>query len=128
MKKMARYVELSQKFSKTERDLFSEEELRNSHINSRMVTSNGSIAIDLDSGMQFNGTFHIEGREVYIDEKGNVKAKDEKTPLTRGQQLEAVAMVKVKVRATLLDEYDEYVKLRTSLKSYFDGVDKLINE
>ncbi len=126
MKKMARYVELSEKFSKSERDIFTEEELRNCHINNASFGMASSIGVG--QPFEFNTTLHIDGREIYIDEKGNLKAKDDKKPLTRGQELEATTMLKVKVRATILDEYDEYIKLRASLKSYFDGVNKLINE
>ncbi len=133
MKKMARYVELSEKFSKSERDIFTEEELRNSHNNSLsfgMNSTTGSICVGMDNGIHFNGygSIYIDGREVYVDEGGNVKAKDEKKPLTRGQRLEATITLKAKVRATLLDEYDEYIKLRTSLNNYFSGVNELINE
>ena len=125
---MARYVELSEKFSKSERDIFTQEEMRDTYVNSPSF-GHDSFSIGSHSiGLNFNGQIHIDGREIYVDEKGVVRAKDEKRPLTRGQQLEATAIIRLKQRATLLDEYDEYIKLRTSLNSYFNGVDKLINE
>ncbi len=133
IEKMARYVELSEKFTKSEREIFTQEELDNSQISDGGLygISMGSSSICVgpySNGIFLNGTVHIDGREVFIDEKGNVKAKDEKKPLTRGQQLEATAMLKAKTRAILLDDYDEYIKLRASLISYFCGVNKLINE
>jgi hypothetical protein len=127
-KKMARYVELSEKFSKSERDIFTEEEMRDTYVNSPSF-GHDSFSIGSQSmGFNFNGQIHIDGREIYVDEKGVVRAKDEKRPLTRGQQLEATATIRLKERAILMDEYDEYMKLRTSLNSYFNSVNKLINE
>lgn len=132
IKKMTRYVELSEKFSKRDCDIFTEQELRDTYVNSpSMGMTFGSDAFSIGhttSGIHFNGSVHIDGREIYVDEKGVVRAKDEKKPLTRGQQLEATATIRLKERAKLMDEYDEYLKLRTSLKSYFDGVNKLITE
>lgn len=137
-KKMARYIELSEKFSKREGDIFSELELRDSMVknnyNDSCGSASGSYSIGGNSlnvnniGIYLSGSVHIDGREIYVDENGNVKAKDEKKPLTRGQQLEATTILKSKVRGLLLDEYDEYMKLRTSLKDYFSGVDKLLND
>ena len=128
IKKMARYVELSEKFSKREGDIFTEQELRDTHVNSALI-GNDSFSIGSHSnGLHFNGEIHINGREIYVDDKGVVRAKDEKHLLTRGQQLEATATIRLKERVILMDEYDEYMKLRTSLNSYFNGVNKLINE
>lgn len=140
MKKMARFVELSTKFSKSERDIFTDEEFQtlnkctgNGIISGSGIAfghSSGSISIDGNCGayVTFGGPVIIDGREIYIDEKGNVKSKDPKKPLTRGELLEANTIAAVHARAVLLDEYDEYTKLRTSLKTYFNGVDNLINE
>jgi len=140
MKKMARYVELSAKFSKSERDIFTDEELQKlNYSNSGNGIVSGTGICGINSGgifidgsnnnyVTFGGPVVIDGREIYIDEKGNVKSKDPKKPLTRGELLEANTIAAVHARAVLLDEYDEYTKLRTSLKTYFNGVDNLINE
>ena len=142
MKKMARYVELSRKFSKSERDVFTEEELKGGVLvsDSGTFTVSGGMGTAMGSGtitmsdvsnhiaLQVNGTLIVGDREIYIDKSGNVKSRNPKKPLTRGEMFELNTMVKAKERATLLDEYDEYRKLRTSLNKYFDGANDLINE
>jgi len=143
IKKIARYVELSAKFSKSDRDIFTDEEFKTLNkcsgngitispytgtiimggsgiMGHNIVTSNSTTCL--------NGTVIVNGKEVCVDENGNVKAMDKKKPLTRGKLLEANTLLEVKVRAILLDEYDEYTKLRTLLNNYFSGVDKLIND
>jgi hypothetical protein len=124
--KIARYVELSEKFSKTERDIFTEEELRIIYSNSPcmgMSISGGEF--NINSTIHHGITFMISGRELYVDEKGVVRAKDATKPLTRAQLLEAETVLKIKGRVELLSQYDEYVKLRTQLKSYTTGVTNL---
>ncbi len=140
MNKMARYVELSDKFSKTERDIFTDDELKSFSCDGTFIGSVGNIAITSGGGgsisigdmasacVSFGGPVMIDGREIYVDEKGDVKSRDPKKPLTRGEQLEANTIVAVHARAVLLDEYDEYIKLRASLKGYFKGANNLIND
>jgi len=135
--KMARYVELSKKFSKSDRDIFTEEEFQTLNKCNGITSGSGIVSgynttINIDNSCgnytTFSGPVIIDDREIYIDEKGNVKSKDPKKPLTRGERLEANTLLEVKSRAVLLDEYDEYMKLRTSLNTYFNGVDNLINK
>jgi hypothetical protein len=144
IKKMARYVELSTKFSKSERDIFTEEELKVLHTNNSASIGGGydSFTIGttigttgtninmsaLSNHITLNGVLVLGDREIYVDKSGNVKSRNPKKPLTRGEVFELNTMVKVKERATLLDEYDEYNKLRTALKQYLDGANDLINE
>ena len=129
--KVARYVELSTKFSKNESDIFTQEELSGSYNpNGYGTVINGSGNIMMGSSdcfsVNFGGTVILDGKEIYVDEKtGQVKAKDPKKPLTRGEQLQAAAMAKAEGRAKLLDEYDEYLRLRTQLKGYIRGVEEL---
>lgn len=126
---MARFVELSAKFSKSEKDIFTEEEIKtlngktsNNTISgicdgNSMVISSSNGTLSVSSTINLSGTVIINGREIYVDEDGNVKAKDPEKPLTRGERLEANTLLAVKARAVLLDEYDEYTKLRTSLNT-----------
>ena len=131
-KKMTRYIELSEKFSKTDIEIFPNEERDNllfSNGTSSMCIGSGSITVGaLTNHIYLNGTVMIDGKEVYVDERGNVKAKDPSKPLTRGEEYKAREMSKADAKATLIDEYDEYLELRKSLKGYFKGLDNLLND
>jgi len=143
MKKMARYVELSTKFSKSEKDVFTEEELKTLLTSNTTVIGGGNNSVmigtvcgtghanitmnNLSNYLSVNSGFMLGDREIYIDKSGNVKSRNPKKPLTRGEMFELNTMVNIKERATLLDEYDEYNKLRVSLNKYFDGANDLIN-
>ena len=133
-KKMARYVELSKKFSKTDSDLFTIEELHAAHVMSNNVGVSGTATLSTggtyftvtnSASISIEGVMLLNGKEIFVDEKGNVKSKDPSKPLTRGEQLEASSMVTLKERGKLLDEYDEYLKLRRNLTEYFNGLNKL---
>lgn len=136
IEKMSRYLELSGKFSKSEKDIFTDEELSAARVQNNMgmsgTTTINGYAPSFTIGQEFNGIYvsgklFLEDKEIFIDEDGTVKSKDVDKPLTRGEQLEATYMIKLKKRALLLDEYDEYLKLGTSLKNYFSSLKNLIN-
>ena len=117
LKKMQRFVELSSKFSKSESEVFSKDEIRNTLVSN----SNGTYIIGSNSAWANCDTFVINGKSIYVDENNNVKAKDAK-PLTRAEQILAEAHVK----ATMSDEFDEYNKLRAELSAYLDAHENLV--
>lgn len=137
IEKMSRYLELSSKFSKSERDIFTDEELSDSKRKNNMGlcgtgTISNSYSAHLTIGEEFNGVYvsgklFLGDKEIFVDKDGTIKSKDVDKPLTRGEQLEATSMIKIKTRALLLDEYDEYQKLGTSLNNYFSSIKKLFN-
>jgi hypothetical protein len=110
-KQMKRYVELSSKFSKTSDQVFGKE---NNDIN--FVSANGSYTI----GTTMQTSFNIDGRELYVDDNGVVKAKD-KSPVTRAEKIRA----KAEQDAIFADEYDEYLSLGIKLQTYFSSLEKL---
>jgi hypothetical protein len=114
-KQMKRYVELSSKFSKTSEQVFGKES------NLNFVGAGSSLTID---GSYYGGTlqtsFNIDGRELYVDDSGVVKAKD-KAPVTRAEKIRA----KAEQDAIVADEYDEYLSLRIKLQTYFSSLEKL---
>jgi len=121
LKKMERFVELSGKFSKSESEVFPNEESRNTLV-SNMITSGISFSNTFNNDIILNcDTFVINGKSIYVDENNNVKAKDAK-PLTRAEKILAEAHIKAK----LSDEFDEYNKLRVELMDYFNACNKLI--
>lgn len=102
-----RFVELSLKFTKKEEDIFSEEELVSSPYDGTL------------SGLTFTSTCGTIAststrivHEVYQPEP------------TRGETI----LERAKERATLADEYDEYIKLRKALQLYFKAEDELTNK
>jgi hypothetical protein len=117
LKKMQRFVELSNKFSKLESEVFPKDESRNILVSN----SNGAYIIGSNSAWANCDTFVINGKSIYVDENNNVKAKDAK-PLTRAEQILAEAHVKAK----LSDEFDEYNKLRAELSAYLDAHENLV--
>jgi len=123
IEKVLRFIELSVKFSKSEYDIVPKQEEENN-----MVGTICSGSISLGASLSGLGTYNIQtnfcvdGRELYVDAEGNVKAKDN-TPVTRAFKLKALAESKIK----LLEEYEEYMTLRNELKQYFEALKK-INE
>lgn len=115
--KISRYVELSKKFQKSEREIFEKLEKEQLYLN----TNCGTFTIAGNSTQwSFDNVFVLNGRELYIDEQGNVKAKD-KQPITRAEKILAQA----KLDAIVADEYDEYIKLQLDLESYFKSLENL---
>lgn len=136
IEKMSRYLELSGKFSKSEKDIFTTEELSAAKtLNNTIMSGTSAIngyASSFTIGQEFNGVMvsgklFLGDKEIFIDNDGTVKSKNVDKPLTRGEQLEATNMIKIKTRALLLDEYDEYLKLGTILKNYFSTLKTVIN-
>lgn len=125
LKKMTRFVELSAKFSKNESELFTKLNNKGQHLyatgNLTCGSGNSGNWVPANT-VSVSGTFLLNGKEIYIDANGNVRAKDHKE-LTRGEQIEAEA----KALSILSDEFDEYNKLRYELKNYLDALNK-INE
>lgn len=117
LKKMQRFVELSNKFSKSESEVFPKDESRNILVSN----SNSAYIIGSNSAWANCDTFVINGKSIYVDENNNVKAKDAK-PLTRAEQILAEAHIK----ATMSDEFDEYNKLRAELSAYLDAHENLV--
>lgn len=121
LKKMQRFVELSNKFSKSESDVFPKDESRNSLVNNM---HSGALCIGSGTGgLTINPDYHtfvINGKSIYVDENNNVKAKDAK-PLTRAEQILAEAEIK----ARLSNEFDEYNKLRDELMLFLNAHENL---
>jgi len=111
IEKIKRFVTLSEQFTKSENEVFpvaKDSVGWPTHIITGWTITNCNSAT-------------LDGREVFIDKDGIVKAKDNKL-LTRADKLLAEAQIKAK----LSDEYDEYLKLQIDLKQYFKIIDTLI--
>jgi hypothetical protein len=111
--KFERFVELSKKFTRTEKELFED-------VDPKLLTL-GTITM-ADVGAYGSMEFHIDGRPLYVDKDGFVKARDEE-PITRAEKM----MVKAEMLAQLSDEYDEYIELQQNLTEYFKSLNKLID-
>jgi hypothetical protein len=119
--KVQRFVELSAKFSKSESDVFPNDRTTSNTINfasGPYINPSGTYS----SALHVSGNFVLNGKEIFVDNDGSVRAKDMK-PLTRGEKIEAEA----KIKAILSDEFDEYNKLRYDLGEYFRAINKLNN-
>jgi len=116
-KQMKRYVELSHKFSKTSEQVFGKE----SNLTTVGLTAGATLSIDNSYyGAVATTSWNIDGRELYIDDLGNVKAKD-KQPVTRAEKIRA----KAEQDAIVAEEWDEYLDLRIKLQTYFTSLEKL---
>ena len=107
MVKMARYVELSKKFSKGLEDILTDDQLRELNNSNRVTFSNGGTG----SITMVNG-FGLTLSHSNTNEVEN-KTKSE------------ILMEKFKLVCDLVDEYDEYISLRDTLDSYFKELTKL---
>lgn len=112
--KVKRFLELSKKFSKSAESVFGDDRPKYNTING-CVYSN-SIGYNITDSLSING------REIYIDSDGTVKAKDNKE-LSRAEKIRAEAEIK----ATLAEEYDEYIKLQNDLSLYYAVLNNLNN-
>jgi len=126
IEKVLRFIELSKKFSKSENEVVpqtDEEKSFGMHLIAG-CSIGSTVSYDISNMKTFtiNNAFHLEGRDLYIDESGNVKAKDNK-PVTRADKLKAIAEAKSKT----LSEYTEYINLQYHLQEYFTALKK-INE
>ena len=119
LKKMQRFVELSNKFSKSESDLFPKDEKTNSFGVSVVSGSNGYIIGS--SSFCSHDALVINGKSIYVDENNNVKAKDAK-PLTRAE----IILAEAEIKARLSNEFDEYNKLRDELMLFLNAHENLI--
>ena len=105
MVKMARYVELSKKFSKGLKDILTEDQLREINNSNWNVFANGGTGnVTMVNGLTVS---HFNTNEV------ENKTKSE------------ILMEKFKLVCDLVDEYDEYISLRDTLDSYFKELTKL---
>ena len=115
--KVARFLELSGQFSKSLHDIFPQES--NLTFNSGTFATN-SYGLRFDGNIvnqhaiAVSGTFILNGREIYIDNNGDVKSRDNK-PLTRADEIRA----KAEIQAKLSDDLDEYNNLCSSLLTHF---------
>jgi hypothetical protein len=119
LKKMKRFVELSNRFSKSELDVFPVK-------NDNVFASNGTGTLTMGTSNgytigNYGDALVINGKSIYVDENNKVKAKDSK-PLTRAEQILAEAEIKAK----LSDEFDEYNKLRNELSTFLDAHENII--
>ncbi len=126
--KVLRYVELSSKFSKTWGELFPNDKqsyssgtIRISNLPSYSDGSGMYLSSSASNTLMVSGNFVINGKEIYVDEQGNVKAKDAKTVITRADEIRAEAEIKAKIA----DEFDEYNKLKYELNDYFNALKKI---
>jgi hypothetical protein len=115
LKQIKRYVDLSSKFSKSESDVFPVNRNNNGSTISNLV-----IDSNYHAGGTFNVTMQVDGRDLYVDDKGVVRAKD-KQPVTRAEKIRAEAEAK----AILSDEFDEYQTLRHKLTLYLTSLENL---
>jgi len=123
IEKVLRFIELSKKFSKSEYEVVPKEgeEKFSATLIGTMSTGNlGYSSYSIGNAIGMNVC--LEGRELYIEKDGTVKAKDQKT-VTRVDSIKAMAEAKVK----LLEEYWEFLKLQFELQEYFTALKK-INE
>ncbi len=126
--KVLRYLELSSKFSKTWNELYPNDKQSYSsgtiRISSLPSISDGSgmyLSSSSSNTLMVSGNFVINGKEIYVDEQGNVKAKDAKTVITRADEIRAEAEIKAKIA----DEFDEYNNLKYELNEYFKALKKI---
>jgi hypothetical protein len=124
--KVTRFIELSNKFSKSWKDLYPDDKtsgLLKFNSNQYLTVDSGSYAniSSISNTFMVSGNFVINGKEIYIDEQGNVKAKDAKTEWTRADEIRAEAEIKAK----LADEFDEFNKLKNELAEYFTALKKI---
>jgi len=111
IQKVKRFVELSFKFSKSENDVFKPKESQSNNVSFGWTLCDSSYNLNLQ----------IDGRSLYVDKDGIVKASDNK-PVTRAEKILAEA----EQQAQLSKEFDEYCKLKESLNEYFKAVDKVV--
>ena len=125
IKKMAKFLELSKKFSKSEFDVvpaekeFSKAAYATIAGGHGLLGNMGNIGVS-STNPSLDMSFVIEGRKLYIDKSGNVKAEDEKE-ITRAEKIR----VNAEVRADLLEEYYEFVTLQNELQEYFNVLVKI---
>lgn len=111
--KVHRFIELSKKFSLEAKDIF--EPIKN--YSNNIITLSGFSDGNTWSVSTNNS---VDGREVYIDTDGIVKAKDDK-PLSRAESILAEATI----QAQLSNDFDEYIELQKDLEEYFTALNKL---
>jgi hypothetical protein len=117
VKKIERLVSLSLKFSKSEREVIGDPEAGK---NTLLGCGTFSTANWQMCSSQVSMKFQIDGRELFVDTDGAVKAKDNKR-VTSAEKIRLDA----EVRATLSEEFDEYVKLQQDLSEYFNAINKI---
>jgi len=119
-KKVKRFIELSKKFTKYESEVFTEAEINvlneNSGSFANVESSTGSY-ITFGSSSEL---IAINGRELYFAEDGTVMAKDKKE-VKKSDKLRAHA----EARATVFDEYQEYLELQKDLEKYYEALETL---
>jgi hypothetical protein len=118
LKQIKRYIDLSSKFSKSESDVFPKGSTHNHTISNLTIDNPGSWSGG--GGMSIQMNMAIDGRDLYIDNNGVVKARD-KQPVTRAEKIRAEAEAK----AILSDEFDEYQTLRHKLTLYLTSLENL---
>ena len=124
--KVLRYIELSSKFSKTWNELYPNDKQNYSSGTIRIsnlphYSDTIGICASSSNTLMVSGNFVINGKEIYVDEQGNVKAKDTKTVITRADEIRAEAEIKAKIA----DEFDEYNNLKYELNDYFKALKKI---
>ena len=102
--KIKRFIELSEKFSKSSVDLFGE----------------GELTIVGHSGLVCNGYMHTEGISYNIRPETSSGASINKEK-TRSEKMQEELDTKKK----LSDDFDEYVDLGKKLKEYYSAKEKL---
>ena len=119
--KIERFIKLSITFSKKEDEIFDHKKISS--------YSDGQICLDLatlqgwSSGSTITMGSSIDGIEIYIDDHGYIKAKDDR-PLSRAEEIRA----KAEIQAKLSDDYDEYISLQKDLREYFKISNKLTQD
>ena len=124
--KVLRYVKLSSKFSKTWNELYPNDKQGYSSGTIRIsnlpqYSDTIGICASSSNTLMVSGNFVIKGKEIYVDDHGNVKAKDAKTVITRADEIRAEAEIKAKIA----DEFDEYNNLKYELNEYFKALKKI---
>ena len=125
IKKVAKFLELSKKFSKSEFDVVPQKKEFSDAAYATVTTGSGIQGMQVGSSflnMPSQNSFDcfIEGRKLYVDKSGNVKAEDEKE-VTRAEKIR----VNAEAKADLLEEYYEYAELQKELSEYFNVLEKI---
>jgi hypothetical protein len=118
--KVSRFIELSNKFSKKLSDIFPDEQQTYTigTINSGYGCS-GYLSGE-NNTLSINGNLLLNNKDIYVDENGQVKAKDH-SPITRADNIRA----KAELKAILSDEFDEYCLLQNELGNFFKALNKI---
>lgn len=124
IKKVSRFLELSNKFSKSVSDVFPKstgDVVYYTGVSTGYCGSNGFIGgSDSSNGVTITGSLVLNQKKVYVGDDGILHAKDN-TPITRADNIRA----KAELSAILSDEFDEYCVLQYELGNFLSALNKI---